>query len=561
MYGESLSLFATPEARPVRRLRPYQAEAQAGIRSCLERHRSTVAVLFTGGGKTTLAAQAAIEAPGRVLFLAHLDALVQQARAELSAVTGMRWELEQGEWRAARRGSTHVVASVQTLMRQRRLSEWAPDAFSLIVVDEAHHYVAKSFKRPLDYFASAKILALTATPDRADRKALGRYVESVAYKMDLTDGIQAGWSVPIDCRPPLVCDVDLGKVKVTKAGDYDPDALDDAMVEAIAPIVRAAMEHVGSAPTVIFTPGRKTAHAAAVALNRIRPGCAASVDGAMERREQRAAIAAWKAGKCQFMANCRVLTEGFDFKALAYMIDAAPTRSRALKAQKVGRLLRPLADVDAVTEQVMQIRLAHAKALGEIERACAEARKAAIAASPKPRAVWIDLRFNADDKALVTPTDVLGGSFTERERSRARKQIEKKGGDPLQALLEARARVAARAGRTKVKLELGSFDPTAPAEADGPATEGQLRRMSEMGIAAPAGVSRRKAQKLIGYEKLAEKKGWCDVKQRAWLQKNIGVSGRGMTVEKGRALADMYRANGKLRPTPEQVRAVIGGGR
>lgn len=519
-----------------RQLRPYQLQAMAGIRACLAKHRSTAVILFTGAGKTVVAGQAALEAPGRVLFLAHLDSLVQQARAELAAITGRRWLLEQGEWRAARNSSDHVVASVQTLMRDRRLQSWPADAFSLVIVDEAHHYVAKAFKRPLDHFASAKVLALTATPDRADKKALGRYVESVAYKMDLVDGIVDGWSVPIECRPPVACDVDLGKVKVSKVtGDYDPGALDDAMAEAIAPIVQASREHVGTAPTVIFTPGTKTAHAAAEALNRIRPGSARSVDGRMERADQRAAIASWKRGEFQFMANCRVLTEGFDFKELAYMIDAAPTKSRALKAQKVGRLLRPLANVDAC--------------------ATADERKAAIAASPKPRAVWIDLKYNADDRALITPADVLGGSFSEKERSFARKSLAKSGGDPLKALLEARSRIANRAMRAKVNLKLRSFDPTAPADT-GAVTPGQARRMGEMGIPVPTGMTRKQAQKEIGYELMAEKRGWCNRVQRDWLHRNVGVSGRGLPIAHGRALSESWKQAGRAL-TADEVRATL----
>lgn len=552
MDGENLSLFgeASTPPREEKRPRPYQLEALAAVRDKLAVHRSTAVILMTGGGKTFIAAHAAKQAGGRVLFLAHLDTLVQQSRRELQAITGQPWDLEQGENRAIRNSNDHVVASVQTLMRGPRLATWPADAFGLIIVDEAHHYVASSFKKPLDHFKSAKILALTATPDRADRKALKRYVESVAFKMDLVDGINQGWSVPIICRPPVACDVDLGKVAVSKVtGDFDPGALDDAMVECIAPIVKAALEHCGDAPTVIFTPGVKTAHAVSLALNRHRIGLARAVDGAMNRDQQRANIAAWKRGDCQFMANCRVLTEGFDFPALAYMIDAAPTKSRALKAQKVGRVLRPLANVDAC--------------------ASAEERKAAIAASPKPSAVWIDLAFNGTSSALITPTDVLGGTFTDKEKAAAKKKLSKGGGDPLEALQEARRQLAAKAAKAKVRLELGSFDPTAsgrPARkkaapkvdaATVPPSPGQLRELARRSIPGSACATKADALSLIRYEFLADKNRWCNYHQRVFLQEWVGISGRGMKQSDAARVVAHWRALGKPHKlTAEQLASV-----
>lgn len=560
MTPAQASLFERPAPAPLvvpgelvgRSLRPYQIEAFSGsaqwpgIRACLTQHRSTSVILFTGGGKSSIAGQAAIEAGGRVLFLAHLDTLVGQARAELEEITGQRWELEQAGWSAQARGRDNVVASVQSLMRERRLQRFEPTAFALIIVDEAHHYVSKAFKKPLDYFASAKILALTATPKRKDKKALGRYVQSVAYKMDLLDGIDAGWSVGFKCGTPVDLAVDLDAVAVSPvSGDFDQGELDAKIAEVIAPAVKAAKEQCGDWPTIIWTPGVMAAHAAAKALNAWKPGCARAVDGQMPKDEKRAAIAAHKNREFQFIANCGVLVEGYSDRGLVCMIDAAPTKSPLRVVQRLGRILRALADVDACPDD-------------------AEARKAAIAASGKPWAIWIDLRCNYKPGSLSTPVDaidILGGSFTDKEKAAARKELSKSGGDPREALEAARKRIAAAAARAKVRLELKFTDPTkgsrraAAPKSTGPepVTPGQMRDFQRFGMDPACAANKEAANKLLRYEHLARVKGWCDYRQRQWLQKNIGVTGRGMPRSTGKRLVDEWLANGRQRLTPAQL--------
>lgn len=533
----SLSLFEKPAAASVSsgpRLRPYQLEAFAGgsvkgvkypgIRAALAKHRSTAVILATGLGKTVVAAFAAMETPGRVLFLAHMDTLVSQARSELQAITGQQWDIEQADFKAYRNGSNNVVASVQSLMRPMRLDRWPTDAFSLIIVDEAHHYVAQAFKRPLDHFGAAKILALTATPDRKDRKAMGRYVESVAYKMDLVDGIDAGWLVPVECRPPIELDVTLDDVR-TEKGDLNQADLEEKIKQVVAPIAKAAVSYCGVEPTIIFTPRVESAHAAAQRLNAERPGCAGAVDGTMDRAEKGSVVAQWREGRLQFVANCNVLTEGFDFKGLKFMIDAAPTQSRSRCVQKLGRLLRPLADVDSC--------------------ATAEERKAAIAASAKPKAVWIDLKFNGSKHQLACPTDILGGSYTDQERAKAKRLLEKKGGDPRAALEEARRRIAARAAKAKTKMELGSYDPTRkgakPVEPAGPPTAGQMRSLARFGVPADLAPTLAEAQKLLRFEYLSQSKGWCDYRQRQWLMAHVGITGKGMSKADAKPLAEHWQ--------------------
>jgi superfamily II DNA or RNA helicase len=112
-----------------------------------------------------------------------------------------------GEYRANTYGafrSKIIVGTIQTQIAgragKRRMTKFNPDEFSLLIIDEAHHSAAKSYRRVIDYYRqnpNLKVLGVTATPDRMDEKALGQIFESVAYEYDILDSINDGWLVPI----------------------------------------------------------------------------------------------------------------------------------------------------------------------------------------------------------------------------------------------------------------------------------------------------------------------------------------------------------------------------
>lgn len=520
MHGQTLSLFDRVPARATKTLRPYQREIIGAVGRELRDHRSTLVVSPTGSGKSVTAAEI-IRTARRALFLAPQTLLVDQARAELEGYIGRRFEVEQGGRRASIGGDAHVVATVQSIMREDRLRRFPPDTFSHIIVDEADCFGGESFRRPFEHFTGAKLVGFTATPHGMDKRTF----ETVAYSAGLWDFVVAGWLTPLDCAPAIRCDVDLSKVRTGEGGDFIAEDLDEAMLEVIAPIVTAALEHVGDAQAGVFTPGIKAARLAADTLNRLRPGCARSIDSQMAE-DSAEVIAAWKRGEFQFMCNVRMLTRGFDYRGLGVMIDAAPTKSRKLQIQKVGRILRPLADVDA--------------------HGSPEARRDAIAGSLKPRARWINLALNSED--LESPLTILAEGYDPKEVRRARKRLESGGGDPMAALAEARRHYAAAAEKARVRLELGSSNPIKrrakrperkPVDPQGPPTAGQLRALARFGAPVPATLE--EAQSLLRYEFLASSKGWCDYKQRQWLQSHVGVSGKGMRVEDAKPLVEHWR--------------------
>lgn len=540
-------LFDRP-AEPVKTLRPYQRAAIDGIEEKLAVYPSTLLVMATGMGKTVVAANAAMKARGRVLFCAHLDTLVSQSLAELQAMTGQPWEREQGEDRAARDGTCNVVASIASL-HQRRITQFPPNAFDRVIVDEAHHYVAGEYLKSIKYFADggAKIIGLTATPARKDKKSMGRLFASQAVDppFDLAYGIDDAWLSPISLHT-IPTDVDLDTVAISKVGkDFDREALDERILGVIASVVRVAMEHTGSMRTIVWTPGVKSAHGAAEAMNSLHPGSAMAIDGAMPVDTKRSAIKRHRDGEFQFLINCGVLIEGYDDARLLCMIDAAPTKSLPRCTQKAGRISRPWP--------------------GTCDFETSAERALAMAASPKPKALWIDLSYNGSKHDIMGAVDVLGGTYTDKERAYAKRSLAKpgSGGSVKDALRAARAAMAAIALRAKVRMEdkgrrdlkrVTAETKPEPPDPAGPPSAAQTRGLERFGVPVD-GITHSEAQKALNREYMAKSRNWCNWREREAISRNIGgINPWGMTKPVAKLIVQHWRNLGRpARMTAEQI--------
>ena len=347
-------------------LRPYQHEAVAAVAAEHLRVRSTLLVLATGLGKTVTFAAIARDLAakgGRTLVLAHRAELLEQAAATLRKL-GLRAGIEQ----AARsvgplERPDAIVASVQTLQRSR-LATYARDAFGLVVVDECAHATADSYRAILDYFAPAKVLGVTATPDRGDGVGLRTVFESVAYRYELRDGIKAGWLAPLEVRAVEVTSLDLSRVKV-RAGDLAQDELEAELLRdgVILEIAGPLAELSAGRQTLAFTVGVAQAHALADVL-RARGVAAAALDGSMSDAKRAQVLADYRAKRIAVVCNAMLLTEGFDSPETSCIALIRPTGTRALVAQMIGRGTRTCAGksnclvLDFVPGRMSRMRLA-----------------------------------------------------------------------------------------------------------------------------------------------------------------------------------------------------------
>jgi superfamily II DNA or RNA helicase len=499
-----------------------------------------LAVLATGLGKTWIFGAIARMWPGNVLVLAHRSELVEQARARLAAMTGEVVEVEQGDLLASRKARI-VVASVDTIKQKHRLERFGKDHFGLIVTDEAHHYTAKSYMRPLEFF-DAKILGVTATPDRGDEQSLGKVFDSVAYCFDILQGIDAGYLVPIRGRQVELGEIQLdGLAKV--AGDLAKGQLDEVMVRAVEGIVHKTLELEPGRQGIAFFPGVKSAAYAAERFNALLPGSAVFLSADTPPDERKSAADGFRSGNFRYLCNCMIATEGFDAPSCDLIIQGRPTLSRALYAQMVGRGTRVLPGVvDALD--------------GQTE---AEARRSAIASSSKPDCMVLDFVGNATKHALMTPEDLLGGDYSEAEVEEAKRKAKLEPGANAQKLLaDARRELAAVAAavRSKVQANVRNFNPfqllnldlTSTTREDmrwgrTPATEHQKEALAKMKVPASviASVSEREARKLLQERNKRHDAGLATYAQLAQL-KRYGLDDQNVTfANAGKALTYIAR--------------------
>ena len=168
-------------------LRPYQIEAVNAINEHWNEWQRELLVLPTGCGKTVVFNTIANQRPGQTLILAHREELIEQARDKYNTMFG---ELP-GKIKAQENDIRRVtVGSIQTMMRR----DYA-DMFDTVIIDEAHHAVSPSYQKLLTQMPGAKVLGVTATPDRGDKKSLARYFDGIAYSIN---GRVAGLEVGVD---------------------------------------------------------------------------------------------------------------------------------------------------------------------------------------------------------------------------------------------------------------------------------------------------------------------------------------------------------------------------
>ena len=389
-------------------MRPYQREAYTETLKKFEKVDTALCVMATGLGKTIYFAHIVkhFRKYGRIMVLAHREELIYQARDKMHAVTGVEAEVEMAdEWAGGSmfQVTDIVVSTVQTQIaggEGGRMQRFKPDDFSLLVIDEAHHAPADTYKRIIDYYRrnpDLKVLGVTATPDRHDKKAMGQIFEEVAYEYGMEDAIEDGWLVRIEQQSVFVSSLDYSQIKA-QYGKLNGKQL--ATVLEFEENLHAIAD-----PTVRLTEGKKSLVFAASVVqaerlteifNRHKPGSANFVCGTTPKETRRQIFKAYAEGGFQYLVNVGVVTEGFDDPSIQCIVLARPTLSRSLYAQMIGRGTRVLAEVDIDQYD------------DEVER------RDAIARSGKPALEVLDFVGNAGKHKLVTVADILGGKYPDK---------------------------------------------------------------------------------------------------------------------------------------------------
>ena len=326
-------------------IREYQVKTISKTANSLRKGKqSPLLVLPTGAGKTVIFSEIskrAVQKNNNVLILVHRRELIKQASKKLADI-----KVPHGIIAAGFKPSTHQiqVASVQTIVRRLKSTSFKP---ALIIIDEAHHSVAGSWKKVLDHFSNAKRIGVTATPCRLSGEGLREMFDDLILGPTVKKLVKAGFLSPhkVFGAPQKI---NFKKVKM-RGGDYATDQLAEEMLKAdiTGDAVNQYQQHANNLPAIAFCVNVE--HAESVKTKFNNSGIAADIiTGSMNTDDRDQVINGLSTGKIQVLVSIEVVSEGFDLSSVSCAILLRKTASLGLYLQQVGRVLRPQENKTAI---------------------------------------------------------------------------------------------------------------------------------------------------------------------------------------------------------------------
>jgi len=327
-------------------LRDYQQQIVSDAQVSLPLHKTGLVTMATGLGKTvTAVAIAQAVSKRRVLWLTHLDILAQQAVSAFEAMSDLTVGLEMNVYQVDPFDMPDVIVStVQSMIT--RLDKFSPSDFDLIIADESHHAVSATWLSCIGHFRSnpgLMVLGLTATPDRHDKKALGKVFNTVICNLDIKWGIDNGWLVPIKERHIHIESMDISRVK-TVNGDLNQKELSeivenhDVLYEVAVKLPEIAAGRQG----IVYCRTVRQSHLLTEVLKYSYDTPCATISGKIVGDQRTEMLNSFRTKELQHLLNVGVLIEGVDAPWVEIVVITSPTKSRAKYTQEVGRGTRPL---------------------------------------------------------------------------------------------------------------------------------------------------------------------------------------------------------------------------
>jgi len=509
-------------------LRPYQIQAKEAIQEqWASGVKKTLLVLPTGTGKTIVFSKLAedcVRNGERVLILAHRGELLEQAADKLQQATGLGCAVEKAEETCLDSWYRVVVGSVQSLMRETRLSRFSADYFNTIIIDEAHHALADSYQRVLNYFDRAKVLGVTATPDRGDMRNLGQYFESLAYEYTLPRAIKDGYLCKIKAQT-IPLKLDLTGVGM-QAGDYKTSDLGTALDPYLYQIADEMAKYCMDRKTLVFLPLIKTSQKFRDILES-RGFRAAEING--ESYDRAEILEDFEDSRYDVLCNSMLLTEGYDCPAIDCIVVLRPTKIRSLYSQMVGRGTRLF---DGKDHLLLLDFLWHTERHELCHPAHLICESPEVAQKMTENIEEAGCPVDLEEAEVQASEDVVA----ERERALAQKLAEmrnrkRKLVDPLQFEMSIQAE------------DLANYVPAFGWEI-GPPTEGQLKTLEKWGIFPDEIESAGKASKLIDRLIKRKEEGLATPKQIRFLESKGFLHVGTWQFETAKRLINRIAANG-----------------
>ncbi|KAF3904955.1 hypothetical protein ABW20_dc0110390 [Dactylellina cionopaga] len=346
----------TPDLTPAAfALRDYQEECiQAVLDHHEQGHRRLGISLATGSGKTVIFTQLIDRIKPlrpnatKTLILVHRRELVEQAATHCrNNYPEKIVEIEMGSQHAS--GDADItVASIQSIVSGDRIAKFNPKQFKLVLIDEAHHAVAKSYMKTLGHFGATTpesdvyLVGVSATFARSDGLRLGAVMDHIVYHKDFVSMIDSGWLSKV-LFTTVKTNIELSAIRhMGVTGDFNLGELSTVVntPENNEVTVRSWVEKAGNRKsTLVFCVD--IAHVTALTNTFRRHGYEAFfVTGETPLKERTQLLLDFKAGKFPVLVNCGVFTEGTDIPNIDCVLLSRPTRSRTLLIQMIGRGMR-----------------------------------------------------------------------------------------------------------------------------------------------------------------------------------------------------------------------------
>jgi superfamily II DNA or RNA helicase len=510
------------------KLRDYQQDAREAIQNEWKNGtKKTLLVLPTGCGKTIVFSKVIedrVKKGERVLVLAHRGELLEQAADKLEKSTGLKCATEKAEQTSIGSWFRVVVGSVQTMMREKRLEQFDKGFFDTIIIDEAHHCISDGYQRVLNYFDSANVLGVTATPDRGDMRNLGSYFESLAFEYTLPKAIKSGYLSPIKALT-IPLQLDLTTVS-QQAGDFKASDLGTALDPYLESIAEEMWKNAKDRKIVVFLPLVKTSQKFTEILNK-KGFIAAEVNG--ESKDRAEILEDFDKGKYNVLCNSMLLTEGWDCPSVDCVVILRPTKVRSLYSQMVGRGTRLF---KGKTELLLLDFLWHTERheLCHPAHLIAENEEVAKAMTKQIEEAGIPLDLEMVEKqaaedVISAREEALAKQLAEMKR-RKRKLV-----DPLQFEMSIQSE------------DLSSYVPSFGWEM-GPPSDSQIKTLEKMGILPDEIDNAGKATKLLERLDKRRSEGLTTPKQIRFLEgrgfKHVGT----WSFDGAKKLIDRIAANG-----------------
>lgn len=356
--------------------RQYQSDSFNETMKYLMKGMSSINIMATGTGKTHvigMLVEETLKRHGKVLVLAHNGLLLNQADAKIYSHASLYPEREQAKMRASH--SAQVVTASVASLQGARLARFPKDHFDMIIIDECHRSVAKTYMNIFEHFNSARRVGFTATADRPDEKSLSHIYDAVAYEYSLAQAIKDKHLCSITGRKVDSFEMDLSELKLS-GGDFSEKELEEVIEKFLVPISTNLLKETEDRNKVLlFMPDVKASELIAETLTELGYPCGC-VSGKQSNNKNDDELAMFHSGEYKYMASCQKLVEGYDEPAIDCVVMLRPTLSRIVYSQAVGRGTRP-----------------H---------------------ETKENLLLLEFTFNSKNHRLVSSFELTGGTFDER---------------------------------------------------------------------------------------------------------------------------------------------------